>query len=703
MSLSDIGHHHSHSLGVSTKGKDRVLPATPLVSSPTAIIQEPQPEQWLNRRFSSTHGYRPSTSLGSQRSSVSFFRSRIPFRSLLDHPRILRNLLRRISWDDFHSLTSTCRNFRLLITHPDFRDVILSHYVPGYKYAITARSQHKDVQIDMHDLALLMIAQSLPLHKYPMHALSLTGDLPIFSSEAEWQTTRFIALTQAHSRFILLLQAMVHSGPSSPTLEDNEDLGGWFSPIADSRESGVRELVFPAPLSYLSEDEVDIQHFQGKKSHSRSKSVSSGTDSLRSPTRVTRAAAEMNSLIHNRPQKRLLARKSIFGGGMKISPPPPSSTPASLQYSSTWRKTLSTASTRPGLTTLPSVSDDEGDGLFKLKLPQRRFASANPSTDSSLNSIRSSPSPAHTRSPTTTGSSTSSSGSGQVPSPPGNSPHDLVRATSRFRAPILRVFVPCTQLDEFSVSTCEEQLIDAGLWEHLSAGDIVCNFGYVPPPVTDEDSQSSVGLDGERTGHRKTWLIFNGYGLVHYIPPAPPPIPNSMTLPSPFYYAHILPPLTNPTYILSLPPLPHTSLPSESRHRHGHRHHTHERSLQLSLSHVPTRVNSPQSAAGYAVVKKYMWLGRVSYHGQNAGLQNGDIPGEGWCGEWILEAEGTREGKQSLIEACQAGPDGHLRRGLWQIIKEKSGRGRLWMRLLNPKVDPTELDYENASPSSISH
>lgn len=516
-----------------------------------------------------------------------------------------------------------------------------------------------------------------------MHALSLLGDSQMpSSSTVEWQTTRYIALTQAHSRFVLLLQSLVHSGSAPPTPEESDDLGGWSSPLTDTKQSGVRELVFPAPLSYFNSDDRSDNDAdkspqdKRKMSHLRSKSASS-SNSMGSPPRIARAAAEMDTLIQGKSPKRRLTRSSIFGGS-KVIPPPPSSAPASLQYSSTWRKTLNSTSVRPRLKTLTSVSDDEGDGLFKLKLPQRRFASANPSTDSSLESTRSSPTPGHARSPTSAAAYSSSGG--QANSPTNISPHDLIRATSRFRAPILRVFVPCTQLDEFAITNCEEQLIDAGLWEHLSAGDIVCNFGYVPPPDTDEESQSSIGPDGERTGHRKKWLIFNGFGLVHYIPPAPLPIPNSITLPSPFYYSHILALQTNPIYILSLPPLPHTPSPSESRHGRGRQPSLNEARLRLSLVHIPNRVISPQSSAGYAVVKKYMWVGRIPYHGHSAGIEGGVLPGEGWCGEWILEAEGTREGKQTLLDALQAGPDGQTRRGLWQIMKEKCGKGKLWMR-----------------------
>lgn len=602
----------------------------------------------------------------------------------------------------------------------------------------------------------LVVAQNIQLHHYPMHALNVTSSplwMPGVTFEDEL-SRKFIALTQAHTRFVLLLQSLVHSSSTPPTPEDSDDLGS----LSPTRFPGqpVRELVFPPPLSFVasegSQENSPTTPLAPGKLHKRSSSTA--TTRADPALNATRASIDMRSRARNR------LRNSIFGGGSKVALPPPSATPRSLgYYGDSWKKTFKHKA-------VTSMSDDEG-AMFELKTPHRRFASMNLSTDSSL----SSPSPDsrsvadHSSAPSSyrgdvngnvAGNSSRDRSTSRPPTAvsvpaarvSASSPHDLIMATSRFRAPILRVFFPCTELDELSISACEDQLVDAGLWEHLSAGDIVCNFGYVPPPEPEEEStapsppsqnhsqahpQLQVQIrpvqlgSGEPISHRKKWLLFNGYCLVHYIPPSPPPIENCITLPSPFYFAHILPQTTNPIYILSLPPLPKTPSNSPPRSRlghglgysHGHGHnrnhslhysvnghhpspsrssgssgsssgHTtftdhHLQGLQLTLAHLPTRVSSPQSPLGFAVAKKYMWLARIPNAGYTsvsvAAASGGAVmPGDGWKGEWILEAEGTKEGRQNLVDALSAGENGECKRGMWEVLREKSGKGRLWMR-----------------------
>ncbi|KAI0078746.1 hypothetical protein K474DRAFT_1593289 [Panus rudis PR-1116 ss-1] len=526
--LSPIpSHHRTTSLASSTPRTSSPRPQTKSRDRPLPPLPDKARSPDVSHRR-----YTPPLSPKSVRSSFAGWRSsllpiRVWVRRALETPGILEALIRNTTWDDLHALLSTCRDFRRVLASPECRDVMLSCYVPGYRIAQSSRDsqQFREVEVDIHDLTLLMIAQNLPLHKYPMHALTILSsplyDAVLASHDAT--TQKLIALTQAHSRFVLLLQSLMP--------------------------------------------------------HRRFASVNHSSDSsLSSPSPSSRSVAEF----------------------------PPSS----------------------------------------FRDPSREPGSSEP-TSSSSSTV-----------PAFRGSS---------------SPHDLLMATSRFRAPILRVFYPCTVLDESSISACEDQLMDAGLWDHLSAGDIVCNFGYVPPPDPEESAQSP-------NGHRKKWLIYNGYCLVHYIPPSPPPVENSMTLPSPFYFSHILPPSTNPIYILSLPPLPRTPSPPRSRSSRGHSVSFADGQLQLTLAHLPARVASPKSPQGWAIAKKYMWLARLPYAGYSSGVQGGFVPGEGWRGEWVLEAEGTKEGRQSLIDALTPGPDGMCRRGMWEILKEKSGKGRLWMK-----------------------
>jgi len=55
---------------------------------------------------------------------------------------------------------------------------------------------------------------------------------------------------------------------------------------------------------------------------------------------------------------------------------------------------------------------------------------------------------------------------------------------------------------------------------------------------------------------------------------------------------------------------------------------------------------------------------------------------EGWAGEWVLQGEGTREGRVALQESLMRRPDKSAPRmeGEYEIMLDKSGSGRLWLR-----------------------
>lgn len=460
--------------------------------------------------------------------------------------------------------------------------------------------------------------------------------------------------------------------------------------------AGFRELVFPKPLSFFDPGKGDRPKANTQVTPGNAhKRASTGDHARRwsySSHTLPRVSTDFQSVMSkkSRASNRISNPvKSVFGRAPKVPLPPPSSTPpASNYYVAAWRRTL--VSRRPGYSTT-AVSEDEDDILPRPRFHQRRASSLNQSTESSLTSSTPSSSRSNnTHTDYTTDASSASPRDVSKTRPSAlvalrtnaSSPHDLSLATSRLRAPLLRVFVPCTHLDEVAITACEEQLIASGAWEHLSAGDIICNFGFVPPPEPDNGSHSSKSsikaADRERTQHRRRWLIFNGYCLVHYIPPSPPPVENSLILPSPFYFSHILPPFSDPRFILALPALPPQIFSNNGgvQARFG----LDDTYPQLTLSHVRTRVASPHSPGGYAYVKKYMWLMRIPYVGPGSGTSAGPALGEGWQGEWMLEAEGTKEGRQSLVDAVKAGHDGSTPQGLWDIVRDKSGGGRIWMR-----------------------
>ncbi|KAI0749812.1 hypothetical protein C8Q80DRAFT_648380 [Daedaleopsis nitida] len=699
---------------------ERPLPPIPSPSRDPLQRQLPLPSLPQPHRESSPSSRHPRPS---RRSKFMLFRA-------LNEPSLLASFLTTTSWSDFHALMNTGRDLRHAVwANNDCRDVILSHYLPGYAYAMEMGSmqQRSDIEVNFHLLSLLMISQKLPLHTYPMHTMQLLAMLSQGRNDIKLKkaSVRLSSLTLTHSRFVLYLQSLVHSG--SPSLgSDTDELDDSIaSPRAMSLRSPqqppVRELVFPAPLSTMgadpssSDDALSVASDTSKRTASKRGIRRSGTigRTLSNATSSGRAVSlspprGASGIAETIPRSKPAGLSSIFHK-TRVPPPPPSSDPLALKlYSGSWRRTLPPHKRQS--TAFPTVDEDGWLSAQESepKPRQRRLGSVNFSSESELSSPSSmsrantdsdgSPPPppkpiGHRRAATIgtdAGPSSERSLSGDVPPPlavpRGASAHDLSLATSRIRAPVLRVFVPCADLNDAAITQCEEQLIRGGLWEHLSDGDIVCNFGYVPPVQSE---------DGE--GERQKWLMFNGYCLVPYIPPSAPPLENPLTLPSPFYFAHILPAFVDPVFIFALPqqtsPSPQRSPPGSSHGTHGQsrpsRLTIYEPRPDMKLVNASTRVPSPQSPAGFAMVRKYMWLARIPYVGPGSGTEAGMALGRGWHGEWVLEAEGTREGRQSLVEALSHGTvgPGLKKRDQWVVVREKSGGGKLWLKLQTANVD----------------
>lgn len=73
-------------------------------------------------------------------------------------PSILACFLHTTAWHDFHALLNVSRALRHnLWAHEEWRDTVLSHFIPGYKYALELCDPHEvsDVPLDAHHLALL--------------------------------------------------------------------------------------------------------------------------------------------------------------------------------------------------------------------------------------------------------------------------------------------------------------------------------------------------------------------------------------------------------------------------------------------------------------------------------------------------------------------------------------------------------------------
>ena len=557
---------------------------------------------------------------------------------VLQEPRVLTKFLRYLQWHDFRSLAMTCTFSRSLLQHPKLRDVVLSAFVPGYQYCLRSADLRAagDVELQLSDLSCFsacrilfiyaieidddpsVISQQISLHNYPTHALvTLSPHHVIPTPVLNERTDRYIALCQAHSRMVLRLQALIHSSllPVSEELEDPS-----FRYRNTAQQVG-RELVFPAPLSFISTEEKNRSHeLTTRRRHIRFFSLP--TTSAHSPRS-----------LEDEPVKRSRSRLSTLGR-RKVPLPPPSADPLGLKlYAGSWR------GWRRAVAASGSVSEDD-DTLFRR--PTRHFTCTTDSSRSSTDNSHGSRSPHSSRLtefiPTTLTV---------------HGPHDIRVATSRFRAPILRVYFPCLELDQDAITACEVQLDDAGLWQHLSVGDVVCNLGYLPFEEIQGSSSSDLSADAKRGP--ESWMIFDGVGLVPHTPSALLPVSEPLTLPSPFYYAHIIPPPFNPRFVAILP---------------------HEEP-EFSLVLLPARVRSPHSPNGFARIKKYMWLARLPPHSRP------DF-GEGWQCEWILEGEGTREGRQSILDALRGDASGERE---WELMMEKCSIARIWLRFVLADVE----------------
>lgn len=414
---------------------------------------------------------------------------------------------------------------------------------------------------------------------------------------------------------VLLLQALIHSSVSPiPAEQDDPSLR-----YRDVAQPGRRELVFPAPLSFFSND---------------------GDSKKQVPNIPTRGTIRFLSLpsastgvprsLEADPPRLSLSRLSVLRRN-KVPPPPPSPETFGLKLYSVSRR----GRRRTPTITIPTSENGE----IHSRRPKRKVASE--ARDSSYSSTDNSPgSPLlQPHSPTCAAEFS--------PIPPVvHASHDIRAATSRLRAPILRVYFPCSEVDHRSITACEMQLDEAGLWQHLSVGDVVCNLGYLPPAAASEDKD----LSGDDPLRRESWMIFDGTGLLPYTPAAVLPLPDPLSLPSPFYYAHITSPPVNPRFVAALP---------------------HEEP-ELSLVLLPATVRSPHSPDGFARIKKYQWLARLGPRVRH-GL------GEGWYCEWILEGEGTKEGRHSLLDAL--GGNARAQRE-WELVMEKCTTTRIWLRFV---------------------
>ncbi|KAJ3855048.1 hypothetical protein EV368DRAFT_35520, partial [Lentinula lateritia] len=546
---------------------------------------------------------------------------------------------------------------------------------------------------------VIVISQQTPLHTYPTHALTVlsSGVSPETSRTPRHprdllKTAHLARLTLAHSRFVLVLQGIAHSSANPPPQESDILIPlsadthlaepSYRSHNRTSSAGSVRELVFPAPLA-PGHAAIQTSRRPGSKPHTSNPSNKQWNGYPSFPASASTPSISISPTDPISKANKRFSVASLRGKASRLPPPPVAESRALREYSSSfgWRRGLNDAKGKWEATT---ATDARG---------MRPRSSGHSQPPSVLNSDFSPPSSAHSRASTLSpGKPRASSKRGQLRSIPSaiglpgvdlghNNPHALNLATSRIRAPVLRVFVPSSDmtlpyttdsLNEGGVSRCEDELIQAGLWEHLSVGDVVCNLGYVPPSVSPSQSSSDV-----------VWLIFNGYQLIPftfgaqdsrgilpvYTTPEPSyPGQEAWALPSWGYYEHLF------QQEQSLRGSPVSPLQLDVMH-------------QPSLISVAMNIPSPHSPGGIVVVKKWVWTLRVWVGSSSrsnfvSSLTDNGVEtevGPGWEGEWILEGDGTKEGRETLL-SCLTRDQQRMDKTEWELVRDRCGKGKVWLR-----------------------
>ncbi|KAF9649272.1 hypothetical protein BDM02DRAFT_1933478 [Thelephora ganbajun] len=238
-----------------------------------------------------------------------------------------------------------------------------------------------------------------------------------------------------------------------------------------------------------------------------------------------------------------------------------------------------------------------------------------------------------------------------------------------------------------------------------------------PPPLPEHDflkdpvgaASASVRSQPSSLGNRNipddaVWLVYDGFGLVKYWPIVePPPLRDALTLVTPYYYSHILPSSAHPFFTLDL--YSRLSRFRGSVNGTGGNTFSPPAPPKFELIAMLTKVRSPKSPGGYAMVKRYKWIATTK--GIKAAI-SGDLEvGNGWLtDEWVLEVDGTLEGRRmldSLLSTVGARAAADWARGdlVWEIDRQRSNLSKIWFRLLGSSEDYVlPLDPAPLSPTS---
>lgn len=526
-------------------------------------------------------------------------------------------------------------------------------------------------------------------------------------------STRLRQFTDVHSRFVLLMRSRARPLSATPDYDD-------VPPSTRLDTAGVRQLSLPLPLAFEHEAETSQPTRPTFDRHKTSRSLDlprpkrkrlfgwltggpSSPPQERFPRRPTSASESftlppaMMFQEHARMRLRNVSTRSVplprtpsvvrrRSNSHRLPLPPKEETPRAMKEfrrQSTLLRGMNIPSTPPGSTgrrsVLQALQEASFDQDWDFEPPTKPWhlrASSLPSSSASgseasllLRQTRNSP----------------VAPSSPWPASPG--PHDLVHSSCRMRAAVCRVFVPCSDWSESSLLACEGQLAAASLWGRLNVGDVVCNLGFVNKWKPDEDYEivNLFGSEDPRSSSpSEGWMVFTGRNLAPLNLPAPPPSTIApFALPTPLYYTHILPSPTPTTASSSINPRFYLPFPSTTPLRIT--------ASDVSLTSVTTCVSSPGTKdMGVVKVVRWCWVAKID---ATKVFEEDAVSKSSWGGEWVVEAEGTKEGKEALVDAVNGrvvsgsaalvkeGEGGGEMGNEWEVVRERSVPGsRLWLR-----------------------
>ncbi|KAG8773870.1 hypothetical protein FRC15_001711 [Serendipita sp. 397] len=569
------------------------------------------------------------------------------------------------------------------------------------------------------DLLLESASVSLSMYPmHALRAISPQSNSSTSSTDAvdnENATARFQTLTLTHSRFVAYLRPRSALQAQNIAASDEDDA---LPTSLDSPTNGHHDLVFPAPLFYYNnllppttpaymplptvptKDESLAKSFKRASKEriklSKSKSVSNmqnpeNEDKTRQrrlsfkPRRKSNVTPPPPSAMPSLPSA-AMSNPGSFGvsqfGSIGPSALQSMSLPVNRHARSQSQSSLTPPSfpfvpssgrgtpppptgyrTPPGSsqgwqTPPPSIGYSAGGrSTPPMSMTSRRRKRISSYVSNDTSGLMGSPLQGNRSMPALT--PPPGSAMGDLFIPPSASPGDIHSLSQVFRlsrAPIFRVFVPCSQVNPRVLQECMKQLNAASILPHLRAGDLVCNLGYIPDLGSDDASAAGATTEGDN-GECRGWMVFSGVELLPLSTKTVVPVHDpTFVLSSPHYYSHVLLAGENPLFNLAIPVAPEARFPPEF-------------SLMRVSNMVPMVPRKGAALIPGEPVKKhrvtrFIWLAKVEC--------------ARWGHEWFIEAEGTQEGRSYIESALQDTRNGADR--VWELVRDKTGRGTVYIR-----------------------